>query len=410
MAKLEELKLNIKKLKESINDNFDIDTIPTYFEKIKLNKKVKSYKDAEALIYQINLLELFNINASTQERFSCIFFKRCIVLNATESVKDLNLSPKNAYDALKDLSNRLQDRIGSKYTIIGEYFEGSTYTLKYIVEKEFEAYVLKNNNGYRYYLNTTKRDMNKITFSKEKPSFTLIDLIRIFFDLDFFEAIDYICTKVGIIVAVKNSQIKRVNKNKELINDTKYVELHRLLDDKFYLIDLFYNRSIKYCFSQETFDNQPVFYYPVRTIEKDISDLYNNNPSIIPLKTGPISSMVRILILLGLLSTIDHSKLKTDFKFDKADNKYFNINAYYIPLLNEKVLDRAEKIAEKINANNLCISKLNHEKCLKVLGKRHTAILFKNSTIRKNNKIAYEEKTTKELIEAYESSCHESII
>lgn len=79
------------------------------------------------------------------------------------------------------------------------------------------------------------------------------------------------------------------------------------------------------------------------------------------------------------------------------------------PTLNKKILTRAEKIAKKINDNNLNIAKLNREKYQKALGKKYTDKLFKNSIIRENNKTAYEEKITEELIKSYEEYYSENI-
>lgn len=107
MSDLKHLRDNIRKLRNCLKDDFDINTIDLALESINLNKKVKNFTDAEKLICKIDLLKLFNINATTQQRFICKFFKNELVFQERLSVKDLpNLSPKDAYCALETLAEQ----------------------------------------------------------------------------------------------------------------------------------------------------------------------------------------------------------------------------------------------------------------------------------------------------------------
>lgn len=413
MSDLNHLRDNIRKLRNCLKDDFDINTIDLALESINLNKKVKNFTDAEKLICKIDLIKLFNINATTQERFICKFFKNELVFKEILSVKDLpNLSPKDAYDALETLGEQKVSEISKNHIILSHFAKDTSYHISYIVPKDYEAYILHNSNGYRYYLNTTKNDRTKLvknTKSSEKPSFTLINLIQIFYKLSFFEAINYICEKVGITIICKENEIKKIVKNNLLLTSGEFPEVYKLLDKHYYILELFYNRSIDLCFNDVRHENNLVFYYPVRKIKTDIFYLHNNATAHKRISLSYISSIVRVFNLLGLISIIDVKTIAESFKYDKATNLHFDINAYSIPTLNRKTLTRAEKIAKKINDNNLNIAKLNREKYQKALGKKYTNKLFKNSIIREDNKNSYEEKITEELIKRYEEYSGENI-
>lgn len=413
MSDLKRLKDNIRKLRNCLRDDFDINTIELDLESINLNKKVKNFTDAEKLICKIDLLKLFNINATTQQRFSCKFFKNELVFQERISVKDLpNLSPKDAYCALETLAEQRISEINKIYNVYSHFAKDASYYINYTIPKDYEAYVLYNNNGYRYYLNTTRNDKTKLVENidnYEKPSFTLINLIQIFYKLSFFESINYICKKVGITILCKEKEIKKVTKNNLLLTSGEFPEIYKLLDNYYYILELFYNRSIDLSFNDIRYDNNLVFYYPVRKIKTDIFYLYP--PTVTPkrISIGYISSVVRVFNLLGLISIIDLESLSKDFQYNKIDKLHFDINAYCVPILNRKILSRAENIAKKINDNNLNIAKLNRQKYQKALGKKYTDKLFKNSIIRENNKANYEEKTTAELIRSYEEYISKNI-
>ncbi|ELC8390745.1 hypothetical protein QYB48_002760 [Clostridium perfringens] len=413
MSDLIQLKDNIRKLRHCLRDDFDINTIELALESINLNKKVKNFTDAEKLICKIDLLKLFNINATTQERFICKFFKNELVFQERLSVKDLpNLSPKDAYDALETLGEQKVSEISKNHIILSHFAKDTSYHIAYIVPKDYEAYILHNSNGYRYYLNTTKNDRTKLvknTKGSEKPSFTLINLIQIFYKLSFFEAINYICEKVGITIICKENEVKKIIKNNLLLTSGEFPEVYKLLDKHYYILELFFNRSIDLCFNDVRHENNLVFYYPVRKIKTDIFYLHHHATAHKRISLSYISSIVRVFNLLGLISIIDVETLSEDFKYNKIDNLHFDINAYCIPTLNKKILTRAEKIAKKINDNNLNIAKLNREKYQKALGKKYTDKLFKNSIIREDNKNSYEEKITAELIKRYEEYSGENI-
>lgn len=413
MSDLNHLRDNIRQLRNCLKDDFDINTIDLALESINLNKKVKNFTDAEKLICKIDLIKLFNINATTQERFICKFFKNELVFKEILSVKDLpNLSPKDAYDALETLGEQKVSEISKNHIILSHFAKDTSYHISYIVPKDYEAYILHNSNGYRYYLNTTKNDRTKLvknTKSSEKPSFTLINLIQIFYKLSFFEAINYICEKVGITIICKENEIKKIVKNNLLLTSGEFPEVYKLLDKHYYILELFYNRSIDLCFNDVRHENNLVFYYPVRKIKTDIFYLHNNATAHKRISLSYISSIVRVFNLLGLISIIDVKTIAESFKYDKATNLHFDINVYSIPTLNRKTLTRAEKIAKKINDNNLNIAKLNREKYQKALGKKYTNKLFKNSIIREDNKNSYEEKITEELIKRYEEYSGENI-
>lgn len=413
MSDLIQLKDNIRKLRHCLRDDFDINKIELALESINLNKKVKNFTDAEKLICKIDLLKLFNINATTQERFICKFFKNELVFQERLSVKDLpNLSPKDAYDALETLGEQKVSEISKNHIILSHFAKDTSYHIAYIVPKDYEAYILHNSNGYRYYLNTTKNDRTKLvknTKGSEKPSFTLINLIQIFYKLSFFEAINYICEKVGITIICKENEVKKIVKNNLLLTSGEFPEVYKLLDKHYYILELFYNRSIDLCFNDVRHENNLVFYYPVRKIKTDIFYLHHHATAHKRISLSYISSIVRVFNLLGLISIIDVETLSEDFKYNKIDNLHFDINAYCIPTLNKKILTRAEKIAKKINDNHLNIAKLNREKYQKALGKKYTDKLFKNSIIREDNKNSYEEKITEELIKRYEEYSGENI-
>lgn len=413
MSDLIQLKDNIRKLRHCLRDDFDINTIELALESINLNKKVKNFTDAEKLICKIDLLKLFNINATTQQRFICKFFKNELVFQERLSVKDLpNLSPKDAYCALETLAEQRISEINKIYNVYSHFAKDTSYYINYTIPKDYEAYVLYNNNGYRYYLNTTRNDKTKLVENidnYEKPSFTLINLIQIFYKLSFFEAINYICEKVGITIICKENEVKKIVKNNLLLTSGEFPEVYKLLDKHYYILELFYNRSIDLCFNDVRHENNLVFYYPVRKIKTDIFYLHHHATAHKRISLSYISSIVRVFNLLGLISIIDFQTLSEDFKYNKIDNLHFDINAYCIPTLNKKILTRAEKIAKKINDNNLNIAKLNREKYQKVLGKKYTDKLFKNSIIRENNKNSYEEKITEELIKRYEEYSGENI-
>lgn len=413
MSDLIQLKYNIRKLRHCLRDDFDINTIELALESINLNKKVKTFTEAEKLICKIDLLNLFNIDATTQERFICKFFKNELVFKERLSVKDLpNLSPKDAYDALETLGEQKVSEISKNHIILSHFAKDTSYHISYIVPKDYEAYILHNSNGYRYYLNTTKNDRTKLvknTKGSEKPSFTLINLIQIFYKLSFFEAINYICEKVGITIICKENEVKKIVKNNLLLTSGEFPEVYKLLDKHYYILELFYNRSIDLCFNDVHLENNLVFYYPVRKIKTDIFYLHHHATAHKRISLSYISSIVRVFNLLGLISIIDVETLSEDFKYNKINNLHFDINAYCIPTLNKKILTRAEKIAKKINDNNLNIAKLNREKYQKALGKKYTDKLFKNSIIREDNKNSYEEKITEELIKRYEEYSGENI-
>lgn len=413
MSDLIQLKDNIRKLRHCLRDDFDINTIELALESINLNKKVKTFTEAEKLICKIDLLNLFNIDATTQERFICKFFKNELVFKERLSVKDLpNLSPKDAYDALETLGEQKVSEISKNHIILSHFAKDTSYHISYIVPKDYEAYTLHNSNGYRYYLNTTKNDRTKLvknTKGSEKPSFTLINLIQIFYKLSFFEAINYICEKVGITIICKENEVKKIVKNNLLLTSGEFPEVYKLLDKHYYILELFYNRSIDLCFNDVHLENNLVFYYPVRKIKTDIFYLHHHATAHKRISLSYISSIVRVFNLLGLISIIDVETLSEDFKYNKINNLHFDINAYCIPTLNKKILTRAEKIAKKINDNNLNIAKLNREKYQKALGKKYTDKLFKNSIIREDNKNSYEEKITEELIKRYEEYSGENI-
>ncbi|WP_460292805.1 hypothetical protein [Clostridium tertium] len=413
MSDLKHLRDNIRKLRNCLKDDFDINTIDLALESINLNKKVKNFTDAEKLICKIDLLKLFNINANTQERFICKFFKNELVFQERLSVKDLpNLSPKDAYCALETLAEQRISEINKIYNVYSHFAKDTSYYINYTIPKDYEAYVLYNNNGYRYYLNTTKNDKTKLVENidnYEKPSFTLINLIQIFYKLSFFEAINYICEKVGITILCKENEVKKITRNNLLLTSGEFPEVCKLLDKYYYILELFYNRSIDLCFNDVRHENNLVFYYPVRKIKTDIFYLHHHATAHKRISLSYISSIVRVFNLLGLISIIDVEVLSEDFKYNKIDSSHFDINAYYIPTLNRKILARAEKIAQKINDNNLNIAKLNREKYQKVLGKKYTDKLFKNSIIREDNKNSYEEKITEELIKRYEEYSDENI-
>lgn len=413
MSDLIQLKDNIRKLRNCLKDDFDINTIDLALESINLNKKVKTFTEAEKLICKINLLNLFNIDATTQERFICKFFKNELIFKERLSVKDLpNLSPKDAYDALETLGEQRVSEIIKNHTILSHFAKDTSYHIAYIVPKNYEAYILHNSNGYRYYLNTTRNDRTKLvknTNNSEKPSFTLINLIQIFYKLSFFEAINYISKKVGITILCKENELKKITKNKLLLSNGEFPELYKLIHKYYYLLELFYNRSIDLCFNDVTYNNNPVFYYPVRKIKTDIFYFNSSTKKTNRVSLSSISSVIRVFNLLGLISIIDVKTIAESFKYDKATNLHFDINAYSIPTLNRKTLTRAEKIAKKINDNNLNIAKLNREKYQKALGKKYTDKLFKNSIIREDNKNSYEEKITEELIKRYEEYSGENI-
>lgn len=413
MSDLIQLKYNIRKLRHCLRDDFDINTIELALESINLNKKVKTFTEAEKLICKIDLLNLFNIDATTQERFICKFFKNELVFKERLSVKDLpNLSPKDAYDALETLGEQKVSEISKNHIILSHFAKDTSYHISYIVPKDYEAYILHNSNGYRYYLNTTKNDRTKLvknTKGSEKPSFTLINLIQIFYKLSFFEAINYICEKVGITIICKENEVKKIVKNNLLLTSGEFPEVYKLLDKHYYILELFYNRSIDLCFNDVHLENNLVFYYPVRKIKTDIFYLHHHATAHKRIGLSYISSIVRVFNLLGLISIIDVETLSEDFKYNKINNLHFDINAYCIPTLNKKILTRAEKIAKKINDNNLNIAKLNREKYQKALGKKYTDKLFKNSIIREDNKNSYEEKITEELIKRYEEYSGENI-
>lgn len=414
MSNLKQLRDNIIKLRYCLKDDFDINTIELALESINLNKKVKNFIDAEKLIYKIDLLKLFNINATTQQRFSCKFFKNELIFQEILSVKDLppNLSPKDAFCALETLADQRIFEINKSYNIYSHFAKDTSYYINYTITKDYEAYVLHNNNGYRYYLNTTRNDKIKLVENidnYEKPSFTLINLIQIFYKLSFFESINYICEKVGITILCKDKEVKKITKNNLLLISNEFPEICKLLDKHYYILELFYNRSINLCFNDIHYNNNSVFYYPVRKIKTDI--FYLHPPTTVPkrISLSYISSIIRVFNLLGLISIIDFEVLSEEFKYNKISNSHFDINAYYVPTLNNKILTRAEKIAKKINDNNLNIAKLNREKYQKVLGKKYTDKLFKNSIIREKNKTAYEEKISEELIRNYEEYYGENI-
>lgn len=413
MSDLIQLKDNIRKLRHCLRDDFDINTIELALESINLNKKVKTFTEAEKLICKIDLLNLFNIDATTQERFICKFFKNELIFKERLSVKDLpNLSPKDAYDALETLGEQRIYEISKNHTILSHFAKDTSYHIAYIVPKNYEAYILHNSNGYRYYLNTTRNDRTKLvknTNSSEKPSFTLINLIQIFYKLTFFEAINYISKKVGITILCKENELKKITKNKLLLSNGEFPELYKLIHKYYYLLELFYNRSIDLCFNDVRHENNLVFYYPVRKIKTDIFYLHHHATAHKRISLSYISSIVRVFNLLGLISIVDVETLSEDFKYNKIDNLHFDINAYCIPTLNKKILTRAEKIAKKINDNNLNIAKLNREKYQKALGKKYTDKLFKNSILRENNKADYEEKITEKLIKSYEEYYGENI-
>lgn len=413
MSDLIQLKYNIRKLRHCLRDDFDINTIALALESINLNKKVKNFTDAEKLICKIDLLKLFNINATTQQRFICKFFKNELVFQERLSVKDLpNLSPKDAYCALETLAEQRISEINKIYNVYSHFAKDTSYYINYTIPKDYEAYVLYNNNGYRYYLNTTRNDKTKLVENidnYEKPSFTLINLIQIFYKLSFFEAINYICEKVGITILYKENEVKKITRNSLLLTSGEFPEVCKLLDKYYYILELFYNRSIDLCFNDVRHENNLVFYYPVRKIKTDIFYLHHHATAHKRISLSYISSIVRVFNLLGLISIIDVEVLSEDFKYNKIDSSHFDINAYYIPTLNRKILARAEKIAQKINDNNLNIAKLNREKYQKVLGKKYTDKLFKNSIIREDNKNSYEEKITEELIKRYEEYSGENV-
>lgn len=413
MSDLKHLRDNIRKLRNCLKDDFDINTIDLALESINLNKKVKNFTDAEKLICKIDLLKLFNINATTQQRFICKFFKNELVFQERLTVKDLpNLSPKDAYCALETLAEQRISEINKIYNVYSHFAKDTSYYINYTIPKDYEAYVLYNNNGYRYYLNTTRNDKTKLVENidnYEKPSFTLINLIQIFYKLSFFEAINYICEKVGITILYKENEVKKITRNNLLLTSGEFPEVCKLLDKYYYILELFYNRSIDLCFNDVRHENNLVFYYPVRKIKTDIFYLHHHATTHKRISLSYISSIVRVFNLLGLISIIDVEVLSEDFKYNKIDSSHFDINAYYIPTLNRKILARAEKIAQKINDNNLNIAKLNREKYQKVLGKKYTDKLFKNSIIRKDNKNSYEEKITEELIKRYEEYSGENI-
>lgn len=413
MSDLKHLRDNIRKLRNCLKDDFDINTIDLALESINLNKKVKNFTDAEKLICKIDLLKLFNINATTQQRFICKFFKNELVFQERLSVKDLpNLSPKDAYCALETLAEQRISEINKIYNVYSHFAKDTSYYINYTIPKDYEAYVLYNNNGYRYYLNTTRNDKTKLVENidnYEKPSFTLINLIQIFYKLSFFEAINYICEKVGITILYKENEVKKITRNNLLLTSGEFPEVCKLLDKYYYILELFYNRSIDLCFNDVRHENNLVFYYPVRKIKTDIFYFNSSTNTTNRVSLSSISSVIRVFNLLGLISIVDVETLSEDFKYNKIDNLHFDINAYCIPTLNKKILTRAEKIAKKINDNNLNIAKLNYDKYQKALGKKYADKLFKNSIIRKNNKTAYEEKITEELIKRYEEYSGENI-
>lgn len=248
------------------------------------------------------------------------------------------------FDSLDEVIDFLRKE--DMFQILGiSAHSGKAFNCPFHHDEHPSGVIINNGEGYKYFCNSPN-----CSFHNDK-GLDIIDIVSKLKNLNFFEAIQYLCEIYKI--RLKNNDIKWIEEQKtkyfrniELLSDRnfleKYKNLSRVIRWGIHVIAEINQIGIEHIGLQYySCEGQSVFFFSNRYLAKRLKSRSFNL----------INKYVNLFCVLGLLKKLPKDKIPSEFrktaKLIASRTGQREIHFYIIPPL-EQVVDNAEKIAKEM--------------------------------------------------------------
>lgn len=320
--------------KESGQLQFTINNIDRIARKMPINKKVRSQEEAVKLINSINLAKFLQLEVKENEEFICPFFLR-----------------------------KFEDR----------------------------AYIYTINKVSRYFLKSKPKKMDNGEYDTFEKSYTLIDLYRIFFDKNYYQALEELSELFNIIIINKDTTFRKKQKEKFATNmlalsklKDNYPYLNQLLGKHLIVLKELNLVALEYMSTVEkSIDKQAVFFYTARQMEERLhtiaKQLIKKNEELKILSYSAINRLYCTYRVLGLLTEVEKENIPILIIQDAPvlTGKKNDILYYIIPEYNTILLSKAERIAKKLKNARFSATTHGYKEVREILGDKIAGSIYK---------------------------------
>lgn len=285
---------------------------------------------------------------------------------------------KDAEKALKevDLRNILGVKVELKEVFTTDLF------LTHKEKEPRELYVNYTKDGYRIYF---KRKELSYKLSGQAESFefslNLIDLYQLTHeDKKYYEIMEELCNMFKIeakkeIKFANAQKIKHADNIIALKNIEKYPNLSKLISKNLIVLKELNDKTMDYSLTvDKSYKGETVFYAPVRKIADELKDLVKqateDGTKAKSLSASTITRLLQLYRILGLIEMVETENVPQILLTPKANELHVESVYYIIPQYNSAFLEKAEKIAKKLNKGGFKIADIQYETIKKILGEK----------------------------------------
>lgn len=328
-------KSSIALIKNDINkDGETFNYIKTNFEKIAkkhaVKTKVKAYKDAEKALKEVDLRNILGIKVELKEVFTMDLF------------------------------------------------------LKHNKEEYQELYVNYTKDGYRIFFKR-KELSYKLSGQAETFEFSLnlIDLYEMLNEnKKYYKIMEELCNMFQIeakkeIKFANAQKIKHADNIIALKNIGKYPNLSELISKNLIVLKQLNDKTLDCSLTiEKSYKGETVFYAPIRKIADELKDLVKqaieDGTEAKSLSTSTITRLFQLYRVLGLIELVEMENVPQILLTSAPKTNKLHVEPVYyiIPQYNSTFLEKAEKIAKKLNKGGFKIAEINYETIKKILGEK----------------------------------------
>lgn len=289
-------------------------------------------------------------------------------------------SYKDAEKALKEVD--LRHILGVKVEL-KEVFTTDLF-LTYGEKEHQELYVNYTKDGYRIFF---KRKELSYKLSGQAESFefslNLIDLYQLTHDNEkYYEIMEALCNmfKIEAKKEIKFANAQKIKHADNLIalkNIEKYPNLSELISKNLIVLKQLNDKTLDCSLTiEKSYKGETVFYAPVRKIADELKDLVKqateDGTEAKSLSTSTITRLLQLYRVLGLIEMVETENVPPILltSAPKANELHVESVYYIVPQYNSAFLEKAEKIAKKLNKGGFKIAEIKYETIKKILGEK----------------------------------------
>lgn len=298
------------------------------------------------------------------------------------AVKTKVKSYKDAEKALKevDLRNILGVKVELKEVFTTDLF------LTYKEEAQQELYINYTKDGYRMFWKRRKLSY-KLSGQAETFEFSLnlIDLYQLTHDdKKYYEIMEALCNmfKIEAKKEIKFANAQKIKNADNLIalkNIEKYPNLSKLISKNLIVLKELNDKTMDYSLTvDKSYKGETVFYAPIRGFAKELKELVKlkqateDGTEAESLSASTITRLFQLYRILGLIELVEMENVPQILLTSAPKTNKLHVEPVYyiVPQYNNAFLEKAEKIAKKLNKGGFKIADIQYETIKKILGEK----------------------------------------